>query len=96
MTVENVTSTCRTGQEGTVAGVGVLVLSILGVLGQFGLLIATRIVYSYLASLVVLPSALVVWDRAVGHDPARPVGRTAGTDPDTPHRLSSRRPSGGV
>jgi predicted RND superfamily exporter protein len=77
----------------TVGGVGVLVLAILGVLGQFGLLIATSIVYSYLTSLLILPSALVLWDRWRGHDPTRPAG--AGEPPgEPPHALSPRRPSG--
>jgi predicted RND superfamily exporter protein len=56
-------------------GIGVLVLAILSVLGQFGVLTALSVVYSFLASILVLPSALVVWDRAVGHDPDVPVER---------------------
>ncbi|MFB6303039.1 MAG: RND family transporter [Haloferacaceae archaeon] len=47
----------------TVSGVGVLVLAITPLIGQFGLLTALSILYSYLAALLVLPSALVVWDR---------------------------------
>jgi predicted RND superfamily exporter protein len=57
----------------TAFGIGVLVLAILSVLGQFGVLTALSIVYSFLASVLVLPSALVLWDRAVGHDPDAPV-----------------------
>ncbi|KYH26843.1 bifunctional preprotein translocase subunit SecD/SecF [Halalkalicoccus paucihalophilus] len=47
----------------TVAGMGVLVLAITPILGQFGLLLSISILYAYLASLLVLPSALVVWAR---------------------------------
>jgi predicted RND superfamily exporter protein len=55
-------------------GIGVLVLAVLSVLGQFGTLTALSIVYSFFASLLVLPSALVIWDRLVGNDPDRPMG----------------------
>ncbi len=47
----------------TVAGMGVLVLAITPILGQFGMLMALSILYAYLASMLVLPSALVVWAR---------------------------------
>ena len=47
----------------TVSGIGVLVLAITPVLGQFGLITGISILYSYLASLVALPPALVVWQR---------------------------------
>jgi predicted RND superfamily exporter protein len=63
-------------------GIGVLVLAVLSVLGQFGSLTALSIVYSFFASLLVLPSALVVWDRLVGNDPDRPMG--AGSAEATP------------
>ncbi|ELZ71843.1 rnd superfamily exporter [Haloferax prahovense DSM 18310] len=58
----------------TVFGLGVLVLAVLSVLGQFGLLTAASIVYSFLASMLVLPSALVLWDRFSGNDPLVPLG----------------------
>jgi predicted RND superfamily exporter protein len=58
----------------TTFGIGVLVLALLSVLGQFGVLTALSIVYSFLASLFVLPSALVVWDRFVNDDPSVPMG----------------------
>jgi predicted RND superfamily exporter protein len=61
----------------TAFGIGVLVLAILSVLGQFGILTGLSIVYSFLASIFVLPSALVLWDRAVGHDPDVPVDERA-------------------
>ena len=47
----------------TVTGIGVLVLAITPLLGQFGLLIGVSILYSYLTSLLVLPSALTLWSR---------------------------------
>ncbi|MFB6161279.1 MAG: RND family transporter [Haloferacaceae archaeon] len=58
----------------TVTGVGVLVMAITPLLGQFGLLTGISILYSYLASLLVLPPALVVWDRYLG-DGLPAVGR---------------------
>jgi len=45
----------------TVFGIGVLVLSIFPAIGQFGLLTALSVFYSYLAALYVLPSVLVLW-----------------------------------
>ncbi|MFC4450116.1 efflux RND transporter permease subunit [Halorussus aquaticus] len=50
----------------TVFGIGVLVLAVFPAIGQFGLLTALSVVYSYVASLVVLPSVLVVWARFTG------------------------------
>jgi predicted RND superfamily exporter protein len=47
----------------TVTGIGVLVLAITPLLGQFGFLIGISVLYSYLASLLVLPSTILVWDR---------------------------------
>ncbi len=64
----------------TAFGIGVLTLAVLAVLGQFGILTAMSIVYSFLASLLVLPSTLVVWDRFVNDDPTVPMGPRA--DPD--------------
>jgi len=72
----------------TTFGIGVLVFAILDVLGQFGLLTALSIVYSFLASLLVLPSVLVLWDRIRGHDPAAPIG---GGDGGGGGRSRSRR-----
>jgi len=57
----------------TTTGIGVLVFAVLSILGQFGLLTALSIFYSFLTSLLVLPSALVVWDGLKGHDPDAPV-----------------------
>ena len=46
----------------TTTGTGVLVLAITPILGQFGLLIALSVLYSFVASVVILPTTLVVWD----------------------------------
>jgi predicted RND superfamily exporter protein len=62
----------------TVTGIGVLVLAITPILGQFGLLTGLSILYSYLASIVVLPSTLVVWAWLTGR------GTDAATDTTTP------------
>lgn len=45
----------------TVFGIGVLVLAIFPAIGQFGQLTALSVLYSYLASIFVLPSVLMVW-----------------------------------
>ena len=52
----------------TVAGIGVLVLALNPVIGNFGLLTALSVVYAYLASMLILPSVLVVYDRIQRHD----------------------------
>ena len=55
----------------TVSGLGVLWLAISPILGQFGLLIALSVLYSYLSSILVLPTTLVLWDRYVATGPGR-------------------------
>jgi predicted RND superfamily exporter protein len=55
----------------TVSGLGVLWLAISPILGQFGLLIALSVLYSYLSSILVLPTTLVLWDRYVSSGPGR-------------------------
>ncbi|MFC7166216.1 efflux RND transporter permease subunit [Halospeciosus flavus] len=50
----------------TVSGIGVLAIAITPILGQFGVITALSIFYSYLTSIVVTPSAFVVWDDLVG------------------------------
>lgn len=47
----------------TVFGIGVLVLAIFPAIGQFGLLTGLSVLYSFVASLLVLPSVLVLWAR---------------------------------
>lgn len=52
----------------TASGIGVLVVAVTPILGQFGVVTAMAIVYSYLTSVLVLPSAVVFWDRLGGYD----------------------------
>jgi len=49
----------------TVTGIGVLVLAITPILGDFGSVTALSILLSYLTSVVVTPSAMAVWGHAV-------------------------------
>ena len=66
----------------TASGIGVLVLAIFPVLGQFGLLIALTVVYSYLTALIVTPSVVVLWERlATGADATTET--ETGTDAET-------------
>jgi hypothetical protein len=44
----------------------VLVLSVFPAIGDFGLIAALSVFYAFVASLLVLPSALVVWERFFG------------------------------
>jgi predicted RND superfamily exporter protein len=55
----------------TVFGIGVLVLALNPALGAFGVLISLSVLYAYLASLIVLPSVLVVWAFLAGDDTAK-------------------------
>ncbi|WP_435185361.1 efflux RND transporter permease subunit [Halobellus sp. EA9] len=80
----------------TAFGIGVLVLAVLSVLGQFGILTAISIVYSFLASLLVLPSALVAWDRVVNGDPTTAMGpRDAGAEAAADEPLDGTNVDGG-
>ena len=54
----------------TVFGIGVLALALFPAIGQFGVLTGLSIFYAFTASVVVLPSALVVWDQFVNGDGA--------------------------
>jgi predicted RND superfamily exporter protein len=47
----------------TTTGIGVLVLAVTPILGQFGALTALSILYSYLTAVLVTPSLIVVWER---------------------------------
>lgn len=51
----------------TVSGVGILAIAITPILQTFGILTALSIVYAYLTSMIVLPAALIVWDRVGGN-----------------------------
>jgi hydrophobe/amphiphile efflux-3 (HAE3) family protein len=48
----------------TTSGTGVLVLAVVPILGQFGLLIALSVLYSFIASILVLPASIVIWDHS--------------------------------
>jgi len=48
----------------TTSGTGVLVLAVVPILGQFGLLIAVSVLYSFIASILVLPTSIVIWDHS--------------------------------
>ncbi|WP_439026741.1 efflux RND transporter permease subunit [Haloarchaeobius sp. DT45] len=50
----------------TVGGFGVLSFAIFPALQQFGIITALTIIYAFLASVLVLPSLLIVWHRYVG------------------------------
>ncbi|MES3160431.1 MAG: MMPL family transporter [Halorubrum sp.] len=50
----------------TTGGVGALVLSATPLLAQFGLLTSLSVIYSFLAAVLVLPPALLVWERYCG------------------------------
>jgi len=52
----------------TVSGIGVLALAVFPAIGQFGILTGLSIMYAFLASVVLLPSVLVVWDGLVHRD----------------------------
>jgi predicted RND superfamily exporter protein len=68
----------------TMFGIGVLVLSVFPAIGDFGLIAALSVFYAFTASLLVLPSALVVWERLFG---------AGGIEAATPG-ASGERPSG--
>ncbi|RKD95118.1 efflux RND transporter permease subunit [Halopiger aswanensis] len=47
----------------TVCGLGVLYFALIPLIMEFGLLLALGVFYSWLTSIIVLPSVIVVWDR---------------------------------
>ncbi|GAB3029290.1 MMPL family transporter [Natronobiforma cellulositropha] len=59
----------------TVGGFGTLALAILPVLRQFGIITGLTIIYAFLASVVVLPTLLVLWTRYFGPDVSFSVSR---------------------
>ena len=65
----------------TVFGIGVLVLSVFPAIGDFGLLTGLSVVYAFLSSLLVLPAALVVWERVFGVGGVDAATPGAGTGP---------------
>ena len=52
----------------TLGGLGTLTFSLFPVLAQFGILIGLTVVYTYLATLLILPAALIVYGRRVSDD----------------------------
>ena len=64
----------------TAGGFGVLLFALVPSLQRFGLVTSAAIVYAFVASVVVLPSLLVLWDRYVSDE--TPVTET-GSDPST-------------
>jgi len=54
----------------TVSGIGVLMIALIPLIQEFGILIALGVGYAYLASLVVTPSVIILWDRVTGGVPA--------------------------
>ena len=52
----------------TAFGIGVLVIAVTPILGQFGTVTAMAILFSYVTSVIVLPSVLVVWHQLGGYD----------------------------
>ncbi|GAB6878793.1 hypothetical protein JCM17823_10670 [Halorubrum gandharaense] len=55
----------------TALGTGSLALAVTPVLGDFGLLMAMSVVYSFVAAIVALPPALFLWDRFSSAGPRR-------------------------
>jgi predicted RND superfamily exporter protein len=67
----------------TVGGFGVLAFAILPPLQQFGIITGMTIIYAFLASVLVLPSLLVVWTKYLGpsvDDSMTPSGDVASAD----------------
>ena len=59
----------------TTTGTAVLSLAITPILGQFGMVIALSVFYSFVASIIVTPSVAVVWEQArslLGSDESSP------------------------
>ncbi|MFC6838034.1 MMPL family transporter [Halomarina ordinaria] len=63
----------------TVGGFGVLAFAILPPLRQFGIITGLTIIYAFLASVLVLPSLLVVWHRYLGPGRSATTGEQAAT-----------------
>ncbi len=56
----------------TVSGIGVLVVALIPLIQEFGILIALGVGYAYLASLLVTPSVIIIWERLTGAVPVAP------------------------
>jgi len=77
----------------TVGGFGTLGLAILPVLQQFGIITGLTIIYAFLASVLVLPSMLVVWTRYLGPSGQFPAADDDVGGPDEPTETPA--PDGG-
>jgi len=79
----------------TVGGFGTLALAILPVLQQFGIITGITIIYAFLASVLVLPSLLVLWTRYLGpsqHFPEPEAEESGGPE----GRTDTPAPNGGT
>ena len=65
-TVVNTGSALFGAAATTVAGFGLLVLSLLPPMKEFGLIVALTITFSFLATVFILPTFLVMWAKARG------------------------------
>jgi len=69
----------------TTFGIGVLVLALFPIISQFGVITALSILFSFAASLLVLPPTLVIWDHFVNGErtvaPLFGIGRQPWRDP---------------
>nr|WP_245549709.1 MMPL family transporter [Natronococcus occultus] len=65
----------------TVGGFGTLAFAILPALRQFGIITGMTIIYSFLASVIVLPTLLVLWTRYFGPDVSFDRSRTDAPTP---------------
>ncbi|MDG5821091.1 MMPL family transporter [Natronococcus sp. A-GB7] len=65
----------------TVGGFGTLAFAILPALRQFGIITGMTIIYSFLASVIVLPTLLVLWTRYFGPDVSFDRSRAGATTP---------------
>ncbi|MFD1514572.1 efflux RND transporter permease subunit [Halomarina rubra] len=64
----------------TAGGFGVLTFALVPSLRRFGLVTGSAIVYAFVASVVVLPSLLVLWDRFGSEESPEATGTQATTD----------------
>ena len=68
----------------TVGGFGTLAFALLPALQQFGIITGLTIIYAFLASVLVLPSLLIVWTRFVGPSEKLDVESTASQTTEVP------------
>ena len=75
----------------TSLGTGALALAITPVLGNFGLLMALSVAYSFIISVIALPPALFLWDRISGIEEDAVAMITNTTDAQPPSSTSEQR-----